>query len=144
MMRPAFLLLLALAQPVQSGTLAAARVVRPNTIISAEDIAVAETSVPGALPQDAMIIGLEAKITLYPGRAILPQHVGEPALVERNQPVQVIYRRGLLTIATDARALSRGAAGDVVRVMNLSSRTTVSGEVQPDGSVLISRGGIIK
>ncbi len=135
------MILATLGHPAQSGTLAAARVVRPNTIISAEDIAIADKNVPGALPADAEIVGLEAKITLYPGRAILPQHVGAPALIERNQPVTVVYRQGALMISTDARALSRGAAGDIVRAMNLSSRTTVSGQVQPDGSILVSREG---
>ena len=140
MIRAALILTLALTQSATADTLSAARVVRPNTIIQPEDIAIAATPVPGALSAEFDIVGLEAKITLYPGRPIRPEHVGSPALVERNQPVTVVYHQNGLMIATDARALSRGAAGDVVRVMNLSSRTTVSGKVQPDGSVLISRG----
>jgi flagella basal body P-ring formation protein FlgA len=40
-----------------------------------------------------------------------------------------------LRIAADGRALGRGAAGAHIRVMNLASRNTVGGEVQPDGTV---------
>lgn len=135
------ILALGFLHPAQlaADTLTAARVVRPNAIIAAGDFAISETSFPGALPSSADIIGLEARITLYPGRPIMPAHVGPAAMIERNQPVTLIYRQGGLMIATEARALSRGAIGDTVRVMNLSSRTTVAGRVQPDGSVTVSR-----
>lgn len=121
-------------------TLTATRVVRPNSLIAPDDITIIEKSVAGAFGSETDIIGLEAKVMLYPGRPILRSHVGPPALVKRNQPVQVIFRHGALTISTDARALSRGAAGDTVRVMNLASRTTVSGQVQTDGSVVVLGG----
>ena len=134
-------LLICLATPLLAETLTAARVVRPNSIIGASDLAVISASVPGALTPEADVVGLEARITLYPGRPILPDHVGPAALVERNQPVLVIFRSGGLTISADGRALSRGAEGDTVRVMNLNSRTTISGMVQSDGSVVVlSRG----
>ena len=130
-----------LATSLVAETLTAARVVRPNAIIGPADLGVISVSVPGALTPDADVVGLEARITLYPGRPILPDHVGPAALVEHNQPVLVIFRRGGLTISADGRALSRGAEGDTVRVMNMSSRTTVSGKVQPDGSIIVlSRG----
>lgn len=134
--------LIGLATPVQAETLTAARVVRPNAIISPGDLGVMTSTVPGALTPDVDVVGLEARITLYPGRPILPDHVGPAALVERNQPVVVIFRSGGLTISADGRALSRGAEGDTVRVMNLASRTTVSGKVQPDGSVVVLSRGI--
>ena len=118
-------------------TLTTSRLVRPNSIIAPSDLGVLVQDVPGALSPDVDIIGLEAKVTLYPGRPILADHVGPAALIERNQPVVVVFQNGGLTIATDGRALSRGALGDIVRVMNLSSRHTVSGKVQPDGSVVV-------
>ncbi|NNE78739.1 MAG: flagellar basal body P-ring formation protein FlgA [Silicimonas sp.] len=120
--------------------LTVARVIRPQALIAPEDISVTAASIPGALGPAADIVGLEAKVTLYPGRPILPGHVGPPALVERNQSVLIVFQTGALTILADARALSRGAVGDTVRVMNLASRTTISGQVQSDGSVIVSRG----
>ena len=127
--------------PVAAETLVAVRVVRPNAIIAPGDFGVSEIAVAGALSSDTSIIGLEAKVTLYPGRPILPAHVGPAALVERNQPVNLIYRKGGLMISTEARALSRGAAGDAVRVMNLASRNTVVGRIRPDGSVEVYGNG---
>lgn len=119
-------------------TMTAARLVRANTVIGPDDITLKEVSVPGALDGSAEIVGLEARRTLYPGHPIRPQDVGPAALVERNQHVVLVYRRGDLTILADARSLSRGAVGDVVKAMNLSSRATVVGRVEPDGTVAVS------
>jgi flagella basal body P-ring formation protein FlgA len=61
--------------------------------------------------------------------------LGPPALVDRNQIVALDFRAGGLSIRAEGRALARGGAGDVIRVMNLASRTTVSGRIRPDGVV---------
>lgn len=118
-------------------TLTTTRLVRANTVISAPDVAVSKSKVPGALSSDIDIVGLEARTTLYPGHPIRPNDVGPPALVERNQPVVIVYKSGGLTIYADARSLSRGAVGEIVKAMNASSRTTVFGRVAPDGTVLV-------
>jgi flagella basal body P-ring formation protein FlgA len=133
-------LILALLAPAgaTAETLTAARLLRPGTVISAADLEMTDAVVPGAIGAGKTIVGMEARVTLYPGHPIRPDDIGPAALVERNQPVVLVYRRGALTIYADARALSRGAAGDVVRAMNLSSRTTVHGRVEPDGTIAVS------
>lgn len=134
------LLFLLVVIPVQAWgeALVAARVVRPNAVIVPDDIAIIENSIPGALSAKDDVVGLEARITLYPGRPILAAHVGPAAIIQRNQPITLVYQHGGLSIETEARALSRGAAGDVVRVMNLASRATVSGTVLSDGTVIVN------
>jgi flagella basal body P-ring formation protein FlgA len=42
-----------------------------------------------------------------------------------------------LTIMTFALALEAGAVGDVIKVRNTDSGLTISGTVQPDGSVSV-------
>jgi flagella basal body P-ring formation protein FlgA len=124
-----------------SGALADAlvplRTIRAKEIITADDIGW-QASPGDALVQLDDVIGQEARIALYPGRAIRPGDFGPPAIVGRNEIVPLIFRRAGLHIVTEGRALERGAAGDVLRVMNLSSRTTVSGLVQPDGSIEVN------
>ena len=104
-----------------------------------EDLALAEESVPGAVASIEEAVGQEAKVALYPGRAILASQIGAPALVERNAVVRMSYVEGPLHIVTDGRALDRGAAGEPVRVMNLASKQTVTGTVAADGSVEVGR-----
>ena len=71
------------------------------------------------------LIGMETRVVLYAGRPILRGDVGPPAIVQRNQIVPLIYSGGGLRIVTEGRALGRGAAGETIRIMNLTSRTTV-------------------
>ena len=130
-------IVLGFGTPGLADTLTAARLIRPQSIIGPADLGVLPQDIPGALRGDDDVVGMEARVTLYPGRPILVDHVGPPALIERNQPVVVFFKNGGLTIATDGRALSRGAEGDIVRVMNLSSRNTISGKVERDGSVTV-------
>ena len=56
-------------------------------------------------------------------------------MVERNDIVTLVYARHGLQISAEGRALSRGGVGDNVRVMNLSSRTTITGLVQENGMI---------
>jgi flagella basal body P-ring formation protein FlgA len=60
--------------------------------------------------------------------------------VDRNQMVSLVFRSSGLTILTEGRALDRGGVGDVIKVMNLASRTTVTGTIAPDGSVMVNTG----
>ena len=82
---------------------------------------------------------MEAKVALYPGRPILASQLGAPALVERNAMVRMSYASGPLRIMTEGRALDRAAAGELVRVMNLASKQTVTGVVAADGSIEVGR-----
>ena len=111
------------------------RAIRSQTVLVAEDLALAEAAVPGGLASIEDAVGLEAKIALYPGRPILMRQLRAPALVERNAMVRMSYVSGPLRIVTDGRALDRAGAGEPVRVMNLASKQTVTGVVAADGSI---------
>jgi flagellar basal body P-ring formation protein FlgA len=126
------------ATPALSDSLVATRTIRAQSILTAEDFALVAAEIPGALTDAAGAIGLEARVTLYAGRPIGSGDVGPPALIDRNQIVALIFRSGGLSILTEGRALDRGAAGEVIRVMNLTSRTTVNGTIAPDGSVIVA------
>ncbi len=128
-----------LASQVAADTILAARTIRANTIITAQDLVVGPGEIAGAASAPGQLIGLEARVSLYAGRSIALADVGPPALVERNQIVPLIFQQYGLEISTEGRSLSRARAGDQIRVMNLSSRITVSGRVMPDGRVLVSQ-----
>jgi len=52
-----------------------------------------------------------------------------PILVARNSIVSMEYVFGALTIQTEGRAMAQGRAGDLVRIMNLESRSIVAATV---------------
>jgi flagella basal body P-ring formation protein FlgA len=136
MIRLSLLLLLA-AGPAAAEILVAARTIRPQEIITPRDIGVQAGEIAGVASHPDQVVGQEARVALYVGRPIRLADIGEPAVVERNQIVSLIFERSGLQIATDGRALDRAGVGEVVRVMNMSSRTTVSGEVLADGRIRV-------
>jgi flagella basal body P-ring formation protein FlgA len=86
------------------------------------------------------IVGKMARRTLLPGRAIQPVALNNPRAVVNGAEVRLIYIDGGLMIVTSASALQDGAVGDTIKVRNVDSGLTVSGVIQPDGSVRVSGG----
>ena len=134
-MRVMILILLLAPMPALADIVVSTRTIRAKEIISATDLEFKPQQVAGAVSDPALLIGQEARIALYPGRPIRIGDVGSPALVERNDLVVLIFDHQPLSITAEGRALGRGAAGDRIRVMNLSSRTTVTGVIRPDGQI---------
>ena len=128
-----------LAAPLAAETIVATRTIRPQQIITAGDIRIEPLKIEGAHSNLDMVIGLEARVAIYPGRAIMQGALGPPALVERNQYVELIFENAGLRIVAEGRALGRGAIGERIRVMNESSRTVLFGTITEDGSIRVSK-----
>ncbi len=132
------ILLVICATSVLADGVVPTRTIRANAIISKTDVVLRADIQTGGYARLADVIGQEARVVLYPGRPIGIDDVGPPAIVVRNQVVRVSFEGNGLRIATEGRALERGAVGDRVRIMNLSSRATLFGQVQSDGSIQVS------
>jgi flagellar basal body P-ring formation protein FlgA len=113
----------------------AVRTITAQSVIAADDVGVVDAVIEGAVLRQAAAIGQEARVTIFAGRAVMLADLGPAAVVDRNQLVPLQFQTGALAIMTEGRALERGAEGDVIRIMNLSSRLTVTGRVMRDGSV---------
>lgn len=123
---------------VCADTVVAARNIRANMVITAQDLELAPSDLPGGFQLLEDVVGQEARVVLYAGRPIMVNDIGPPALVQRNQIVTLAYVSGPLTILAEGRSLGRAGVGDRVRILNLSSRTTVTGSVLADGTVSVS------
>ena len=88
----------------------------------------------------SLIVGKAARLTLLPGHAIPFSGVSNRKLVSNGAEVKLVFSEGDLVIMTTGAALQDGSIGDIVRVRNDDSGVTVSGAVQPDGSVRVSGG----
>ncbi len=119
-------------------SISAVRTIRPGEIVGPGDIQLVSTAVPGTAQSIDQVVGLEAKVAIYAGRPVFMSDLGPPAVVERNEIIQLIYKNGSLMITTDGRALDRAAIGDRVRVMNIESRTIVIARVFEDGAAYVS------
>lgn len=115
------------------------RTIRPGALIAETDLTLKSGNRPGAFDRISDVVGQEARTALYAGRPIAFDAIGPPALVDRNQIVSIHFETRGLMITTDGRALERGGIGDRVRIMNLSSRSTLFGFVQADGTIKVTQ-----
>ncbi|MEO0370904.1 MAG: flagellar basal body P-ring formation chaperone FlgA [Pseudomonadota bacterium] len=117
----------------------ATRTIRAQSVIMPGDLTMAEGEFPGVAEEVAQVVGQEARVAIYAGRPVRLSDIGPPAVIERNQLVPLVFQKNGLQIRAEGRSLSRAAPGDRVRVMNLSSRQTISGRVAPDGTVFVAK-----
>lgn len=134
-----FFAFLFLCQGALADVVVPTRTIRPDTLITAQDLTVVQGYRSDAFDRIEDVVGQEARVALYVGRPVLFTSIGPPALVDRNEIVLLRYAQNGLVITTDGRALERGGIGDRVRIMNLSSRATLFGYVQADGTVSVKQ-----
>jgi flagella basal body P-ring formation protein FlgA len=128
-----------LAGPLSADTLVAARNIPAQSVITADDLVMSPQVIPGGVTDPAAVIGLETRVAVFAGRPIRAGDLGHPAVVERNAIIPLIYQQGGLAISTEGRALGRGGPGDLIRVMNLASRSTVTARIGLDGAGYVSQ-----
>lgn len=118
-------------------TVFARNTIRAREVISADSVFVKMVETAGAAQSLGDVIGSEAKRAIYAGHPVLVSNITQAAAIERNEVVTAIFELNGLTISTEARALERGAVGDVIRAMNLTSRNTIRAEVIANGSLRV-------
>lgn len=82
-------------------------------------------------------IGMQVRRPMRAGQAIKVADLAKPDLVQRDQGVTLIYQTAGLYLTTRGKALDNGTEGDVVNVLNLQSKRTVTGIVSGRGQVTI-------
>ena len=120
-------------------TILALRNIRSKDIITAADVVLQKDNNASYFQSVDDVIGLEAKVVLYQGRAIRAQDVGPAAIIERNQLTNIVFSSGALTIMAEGRSMGRAGPGEFVRVMNIASRKILSGQVGRDGNIYVGQ-----
>jgi len=122
----------------QADIVVSTRTIRAKEVITAEDLQRQPGDVAGAVGDPDLLVGQEARTALYPGRPIRASDVRAPAIVDRNDIVTLVFVKNGLIIAVEGRALGRGAVGERIRAMNLSSRSAVTGKIRPNGQIEVN------
>jgi flagella basal body P-ring formation protein FlgA len=118
-----------------------ARNVERNEVLKSSDVLIerrpkAEVGSDAATRDRA--VGMQARKQLRAGQALRAADLSKPDLVQRDQNVTMIYEAPGLYITARGKSLDNGTEGDVVSVLNLQSKRTVSGVVTGRGQVSIS------
>jgi flagella basal body P-ring formation protein FlgA len=118
-----------------------ARDVERNEVLKSSDVVI-ERRPKLAIGNDVAArdraVGMQMRKALRAGAALRTADLAKPDLVQRDQTVTLIFQSGGLYLTIRGKALEGGTEGDVVSVLNLQSRRTVTGTVIGRGQVSIS------
>ncbi len=118
-----------------------ARNVERNEVIKSSDVVVErrpKAEVGSDVASRDRAVGMQARKQLRAGQALKTADLAKPDLVQRDQSVTLIYESTGLYLTIRGKALEGGTEGDVVNVLNLQSKRTVSGVVTGRGQVSVS------
>lgn len=128
-----------LPAPAFAQSVEATRALSRGMIVTLDDVALSDREARrGEAQRFDQVIGKEVKRSVYRGRAIRLASLGAPTLVERNDIVELTYRAGTLSLRAEGRAMRAGGMGELVRVMNLDSRTIITGRISGPGRVEVA------
>jgi flagellar basal body P-ring formation protein FlgA len=117
------------------------RDVERNEMLKASDVVVErrpKAEIGGDIAPRSRAVGMQARKQLRAGQALKTADLAKPDLVTRDQSVTLIYESTGLYLTIRGKALEGGTEGDVVNVLNLQSKRTVSGVVSGRGQVTVS------
>jgi flagella basal body P-ring formation protein FlgA len=118
-----------------------ARGIERNEVIKSSDVVVERrprAEVGGDAATRDRAVGMQARKQLRAGQALRVADLARPDLVQRDQTVTLIYEAAGLYLTIRGKALEGGTEGDVVSVLNLQSKRTVSGVVTGRGLVSVT------
>jgi flagella basal body P-ring formation protein FlgA len=82
-------------------------------------------------------LGMQMRRPIRAGQPLRAADLVKPDLVQRDQAVTIIFQTAGLYLTTRGKALDNGTEGDVVSVLNIQSKRTVTGTVTGRGQVTI-------
>jgi flagella basal body P-ring formation protein FlgA len=117
------------------------RNVERNEVLKSSDI-VTERRPKAEVGADAAArdraLGMQMRKQMRSGQAVKTTDLAKPDLVQRDQNVTLIYETAGLYLTVGGKALDGGTQGDVVNVLNLQSKRTVSAVVVGRNQVAIA------
>jgi flagella basal body P-ring formation protein FlgA len=116
------------------------RDVEHGEILKASDVVVErrpKAEIAGEAVSRDRAVGMQARHSIHSGQPLKVADLAKPDLVQRDQTVTLIFQSAGLYLTIRGKALDNGTEGDVVNVLNLQSKRTVTGTVIGRGQVAI-------
>jgi flagella basal body P-ring formation protein FlgA len=118
-----------------------ARGIERNEVLKSSDVIVErrpKAEVGNDVASRDRAVGMQVRRQLRLGQALRIADLAKPDLVQRDQAVTLVYESTGLYLTIRGKALEAGTEGDVVNVINLQSKRTVSGIVVGRGQVSVT------
>jgi flagella basal body P-ring formation protein FlgA len=116
------------------------RDVERGDILKSSDVSVERrprSEISGEAASRDRALGMQMRRAIRAGQPLKTADLAKPDLVQRDQTVTLIFESAGLYLTVRGKALENGTEGDVVNVLNLQSKRTVSGTVIGRGQVAI-------
>jgi flagella basal body P-ring formation protein FlgA len=117
------------------------RNVERNDVLKSSDVVTErrpKAEVGGDAAPRSRAVGMQMRRPLRAGQAVKVADIAKPDLVQRDDNVTLVYESTGLYLTMRGKALDGGTEGDVVNVINLQSKRTVSGVIIGRGQVAIA------
>jgi len=92
----------------------------------------------GYIDKEQVLIGQKLKRRITAGAAFTPTIIIKPDRIKRGQRVTILARSGTMEVRMTGKALSSGAVGERIKVVNLASKRKREGVVTANGEVRIA------
>ncbi|WP_350334845.1 flagellar basal body P-ring formation chaperone FlgA [Coralliovum pocilloporae] len=129
-------------ETVEVATLA--RALGRSEVVQEGDIILQRIPVRQALRIDPVnpseLVGMASKRPLRAGAQVAKGDFTLPVIVPRNSIVSILFKAKGLTLSVRGRALSDGAVGDTITVLNAQSKRTLQAVVEAPGLVTVGGG----
>ncbi len=100
-----------------------------GSLIQLDDVTlkdIASDRLPGApMRHISELLGMAATRHMRAGRAIFKRDIEQPQIVKRGALVNIIFKVPGITLSTRGKAISGGALGDTISVLNVRSKRTI-------------------
>jgi len=96
-----------------------------------------------ALARPGLVVGQAARRALRAGMSLRPADLMKPDLVARNDSVTIVFEVPGIVLTARGKALTAGAEGDTVDVLNPHSKRVLQGTVRGPGTVVVGRGNTV-
>jgi flagella basal body P-ring formation protein FlgA len=117
------------------------RPLRVGDIVNPRDVATIETPAReikiGTVTTAEALVGMAVRRPLPAQRAVAEADLMAPILVRKNEMITVSLRNGRLSVTAKMRALGEGAKGDIIQVMQPSSKKILEARVSALGQALV-------
>ena len=91
----------------------------------------------GYITDLAKVVGMQVRQSATPGTVLFERLLSRPILVRHGVIIRIAARIGDSEVSAGGLAMAQGAAGDMIRVQNLTTKRILTGRVQADKSVLV-------
>lgn len=115
---------------------------KAGDVIGARDLDTIEMS-EKEIRQDMILkeeelVGMTPRRMTAPGKPLKTIDLEAPQVITRGDVVTMLFQSGAMTLTASGKAMEHGAKGDIIRVVNNSSKKTIEGLVTGDKEVTIT------